>query len=259
MKSLIYLLTILLIMISCSKDEELLKQAKLDKPSAMNVFCQRTPNDTLKKVAYEYTNDKLITETIFYNGDIQDKTTFEYNSDNQLIFETYETYLRKTEKTYIYNELNQLINIKYKFIDYDINGQIVGVSENEAPREYENNQLVKEWEYWGGFNTYEYCNGKLGTMVDYTKNGEKHHITIYKYSGDLLIEEKKETKVGGLIYLKTYTYDSQNRLIQIRDGENVIEENDYINNKLIEKRTFYFGIDPGFDVCYGNYIYRYKY
>jgi hypothetical protein len=74
-----------------------------------------------------------------------------------------------------------------------------------------------------------------------------------------LIEEKEETNVGALIYLKTYTYDSQNRVIQIRDGKNVIEENDYIDNKLIEKRTYYYGIDPGFDVCYGNYIYRYKY
>lgn len=256
-----YLLTILLIIISCSRDEDLLKPAILDKPSAMNVFCQRTPNDPLKKVAYRYTNtnDNLITETFYYNGDTQDKTTFEYNSDNQLIFEICETYLRKTEKTYNYNGLNQLINIKYKFTDYGVNGQIVGVSENDAPREYENNQLVKEWEYWGGFKTYEYSNGKLVTMVDYTKYGVKNHITTYKYSGDLLIEEKEETNAGGLIYLKTYTYDSQNKLIQIRDGINVIEENDYIDNKLMEKRTYYYGIDPGFDVCYGNYIYRYKY
>jgi hypothetical protein len=259
MKNLMFQLTILLILISCSKDEDLLKPAILDKPSAMNVFCQGTPNYSLKKVVYEYTNDNLITETIFYNGEIQDKTSFEYNSDNQLIFETYETYLRKTEKTYIYNELKQLINIKYKFTDYNINGQIVSVSENEAPREYKNNHLVKEWEYWGGFNTFEYSNDKLVTMIEYTNNGEKHHITTYKYSRGLLIEEKKETKVGGLIYLKTYIYDSQNRLIQIRDGENIIEENDYNNNKLIEKKTFYYGIDPGFDVCYGNYIYRYEY
>ncbi len=74
-----------------------------------------------------------------------------------------------------------------------------------------------------------------------------------------MIEEKKETKVGGLIYLKTYEYDSQGRLVKIQDEENTIEENDYVDNELIEKRTYYFGIDPGFDVCYGNYIYRYEY
>ena len=98
MKNLIYLQLILLIMNSCSKDEDLLKPVILDKPSEMVVFCQSTPNDTLKKVSYEYANNNLITETIFYNGEIQDKTTFEYNSDNLLIFETYETYLRKTKR-----------------------------------------------------------------------------------------------------------------------------------------------------------------
>lgn len=259
MKTIIYLMTICLIVVSCSKDEDLLKFSELDEPTAMDVFCQNSSNDTLRRVEYEYNNDNLIMETTFYNEDIRNKTIFEYNSNNQLILETNESDLRKMEKVFIYNELDQLVNIKYKFTDYDNNGQIINVSESDAPKEYESNQLVKEWEYWGGFNTYEYKNGKVETKIDYTKVGEKHHITTYKYSGNLLIEEKKETKVGGLIYLKTYRYDSRNRLTKIQDGENIIEENDYINNKLIEKRTYYFGIDPGFDVCYGNYIYKYEY
>ncbi|WP_439489660.1 hypothetical protein [Algoriphagus sp.] len=259
MKKLIYLLTILLLTIGCYKDEDLLKPAILDDPSAMIVFCQRAPNDTLRKVSYEYSDNNLMAETTFNNGEILDKTTFEYHSDNQLVLETYVTNSQMTKKSFIYNELNQLINIKYRFTDYNTDGQIVSESESEAPREYQNNQLVKEWESWGGFSTYEYKDGKVITKIDYTKNGEEHHFTYYKYSGDLLIEEKKETRVGGLMYLKTYTYDSQNRLIQIRDRENIIEENDYNGKKLIERRTYYFGIDPGFDICYGNYIYRYEY
>lgn len=259
MKTMIYLLSIFLIVLSCSKDDDILEPAELIEPTAMNVFCQNSSDNTLRRVEYEYDNNNLVTETTFYHGIIVNKTTYEYNSDNQLIFEIYETDLRKTEKIFIYNELNQLVNIKYKFTDYDINGEVIDEREKEAPREYENNLLVKEWEYWGGFNTYEYKNGKVQTKIDYTGTGEKHHITTYKYSGNLLIEEKKETKVGGLIYLKTYKYDSQNRLIKIQDGDNIIEENDYIDNKLIEKRTYYFGIDPGFYVCYGNYIYRYEY
>lgn len=259
MKRLIQTILILCFALSCSKDDNLLQPAVLEEPIAMNVFCQNTPNETLRRVEYGYSNDKLIAETTFSNGEIQSKTTFEYNSDNQLELEIHETDWKKTEKTYIYNEFNQLINIKYRFIDYDSNGQVTDESESEAPREYENNQLVKEWAYWGGFNTYEYNDGKVVTKIDYTKNGEKHHVTTYKYSGDLLIEEKKETKTGSLMYLKSYKYDSHNRLTIIQDGENIIEGNDYIDKKLIEKRTYYFGIDPGFDVCYGNYIYRYEY
>lgn len=259
MKNIILLTIFSLTLIACSKEDDILIPAELDNPSTMFVFCQASIDDTLRIVEYEYDNDKLITETSTQNGDVYSETTFEYNSDNQIISEIYLTDWRKTEKIYVYNENNQLINILYKFTNYDTDGQITNESESEAPREYENNQLVKEWESWGGFNTYEYKDGKIVTKIDYTKNGEKHHFTYYKYSGDLLIEEKKETKVGGLMYLKTYTYDSQNRLIQIRDGDNVIEENDFLDKRLIEKRTYYFGIDPGFDVCYGNYIYRYEY
>ena len=151
------------------------------------------------------------------------------------------------------------INILYKFTGYDTDGKITNIIEYEAPREYDNNKLVKEWEHWGGYNTYEYIGDKIIKKTDYTKNGEELHITTYKYSGNLLIEEKRETSVGSLMYLKTYKYDSQNRLVQIKDGKNIIEKNYYFNKKLIEKRTYYFGIDPGYDICYGNYIIRYKY
>lgn len=259
MKRLIQTILILCFALSCSKDDNLLQPAVLEKPIAMNVFCQNTPNETLRRVEYGYSNDKLITETTFSNGEIQSKTTFEYNSDNQLALEINETDWKKTEKTFIYNELKQLINIIYKFTDYDNNGQVIEESENEAPLEYENNQLVKEWAYWGGFNTYEYKDGKVITKIDYTKNGAKHHITRYKYSGELKIEERKETAAASMIYKRTFHYDSKNRLTKIIEDENIIEENDYYENKLTEKRTYYFGIDPGFDVCYGNYIYRYEY
>ena len=259
MKNIILLIIFSLTFIACSKENDILIPAELDNPSVMIVFCQASIDDTLRIVEYEYDNDKLITETSIQNGEIQSETTFKYNSENQIISEVYLTDWKKIEKTYVYDENNQLINILYKFTDYDSDGQITNESESEAPREYENNQLVKEWEYWGGFNTYEYKDGKIVTKIDYTKNGEKHHFTYYKYSGDLLTEEKKETKVGGLMYLKTYIYDSQNRLIQIRDGENIIEENDYNGKKLIKKRECYFGIDPCFASCCGNYIYRYEY
>lgn len=259
MKKILTLTLFFLIVVACSKDDDLLIPAELDNPSVMIAFCQASIDDTLRIVEYEYDNDNLIKETSIQNGEIQSETIFNYNSENQIISEIYLTDWKKTEMTYVYNENDQLINILYKFTDYDTDGQITNESESEAPREYENNQLVKEWEYWGGFNTYEYKDGKVVTKIDYTKNGEKHHFTYYKYSGDLLIEEKKETKVGGLMYLKTYTYDSQNRLIQVRDGENIIEENDYNDKRLIEKREYYFGIDPCFAPCCGNFIYRYEY
>ena len=61
------------------------------------------------------------------------------------------------------------------------------------------------------------------------------------------------------MYIRTFQYDSGNRLITIIEDEHIIEENFYNENKLIEKRTYYFGNDPGSDVCFGNYVYKYEY
>jgi hypothetical protein len=257
MKTTISLVSILLIVLSCSKDEESIQPVELKAATAMNMYCQSAPNNILRRVEYEYANGNLISQTTI--GEFQEKTIFEYNSDNQLILETYESNSQKVEKTFFYNDLNQLVNIKYKFTYYDENGQVTDEDERDAPREYENNKLVKEWYTWGGFSTYEYTNDKVETKIDYTTAGDKHHITSFTYFGNLLIEEKKETVGGSLMYLKTYNYDSKGRLIDIRDGGNIIEDNEYTDDKLIEKRTYYFGIDPGFDICYGNYLYQYEY
>lgn len=258
MKNLFFVLMISLL-ISCNKDKNLPEPKQLDKPSAMNIFCQQSPNNPIRRVEYQYDNTNIIAETLFYNDEIQDKATYTYNSDNLLILEVHDVNTLVVEKTHIYNALKQLVNIKFKTITYGTNGQINDVNEKEAPRKYKNNLLVKEWEYWGGFNTYEYSDGKRITRIEHNISGEQHHITSYKYSGNLLIEEKKVTKAGSLIYLKTYTYDAQGRVIKIKDGENTVEENDYKDNQLIEKRTYYFGIDPGYNACNGNFIHRYEY
>jgi len=215
MKKIIKLLLIF-ILVSCEKDEKTLLMSNLESPRVMCTFCQSSPNDTLRKIMYNYDNENLTKETTFRNGDIESIITYTYKSNKQLITEITETDWLKTEKNFEYNDLNQLVNIAYTFIYYDNSGQVIDEREFNAPREYVNNQLVKEWEYWGGFNTYEYNNGKLATKIDYTANGEKHHITRFKYSNDLLIEEKKETNAGSLMYLKRYKYDSRNRLILIK-------------------------------------------
>jgi hypothetical protein len=121
--------------------------------------------------------------------------------------------------------------------------------------------LVKEVAYWGGFNIYEYDkNGRMISNTDYTKTGEKHHITHYKYSGNLKIEEWKEVSyTGSRIYLRKFRYDSKNRLTEVIENDKLVEENFYDENRLIEKREYYFGIDPGYFACNGNYIYKYEY
>src|SRR5690606_9942594 len=116
------------------------------------------------------------------------ETTYTYDSEGQLMSESYLTSGLKLDKTFVYNALGQLVNVHHNRTDYDLNGQVVSESESEAPREYEQNRLVKEWESWGGFNTYEYENGKMVVKTDCNGLGEKHHITTYAYSGSLLVQ-----------------------------------------------------------------------
>lgn len=104
-----------------------------------------------------------------------------------------------------------MINVKHKTTNYDSIGKVFSSSESEAPREYKNGQLIKEWESWGGYSTFEYKGGKVATKVEYSNLGEWHQRTGYKYSGHLLMEERTENNNGGLIYRKSYQYDAQNR------------------------------------------------
>ena len=259
MKNVFILILILGLLQSCSEEDMPVVTVDSAQPAAMNVYCQKNPDDIFKRIEFDYENGTLIAETTLIKDTVYSKRIFQYGSDRLLTKETYEADGRITEKIFEYNESKQLINIHHKIIDYDPAGNVENVQESDAPLEYENGLLVKKWEFWGGFNTYEYENGKLITKVDYTKNGQRHHITNYKYSGDLKIEEKKETAAGRIMYTHFFQYDTENRLTKIVEGENTIEENFYDGNKLIEKKTYYFGIDPGYDPCYGNYIYKYEY
>lgn len=230
-----------------------------EQPLAINVYCQNSPEHLIRRIEHSYENDR-VTETAFINGDdIYSKKTFEYTSDGRLLMETEEADLRKSVKIYEYNPSNQLINIKHRFIEYDTDGHTTGESERDAPLAYKDDLLVKEWNYWGGFTAYEYENGQLVTMIEHKSNAAKHHITRYKYSGGLKIEERKETADAKLMYIHHFHYDIKNRLIRITERQNILEENTYDGNKLLEKRTYYFGIDPGYYPCYGNYIYTYEY
>ena len=231
----------------------------LDNPKTERRFCINAPDVELSKIEYHYHNGNLLSKTVFSDGNVQTESTYTYNTKNQLIAEDYVTHRMTINSALIYNDLGQHVNTISRTTNFDSDGQQISEVASEAPKEYVNNLLVKEWADWGGFTTYFYENGKKVKQIDHTKAGEEHHITTYKYRGYLLTEEKMETRDGKLMYLKKYRYDSQNRLTKVFDGEHLIEENSYNGNRLIEKRMHYFGIDPGFYACNGNFLYTYTY
>lgn len=258
MKIFLLAVTIIGILQGCSKVDNI-PASELERPITMTVSCSNAPNDIISQTDYEYDSEILKKMTLWNYGEITSITNYEYNSKNLLIKETYDQDLRKTEITYVYNESDQLVNKLYKITDFDANGLVLRTNESEAPLEYENNLLVKDVETWGGWNTYEYNNGKLITKNVFTSSGQLHWTLTFKYSGTLKIEEKNQTSNGSIIYTRTFEYDSEGRLEKIIEDGNVIEQNIYDGNKLLEKRIYYFGIDPGFSACNGNFIYKYQY
>ncbi len=84
MKKILTLTLFFLIVIACSKDDDLLIPAEFDNPSVMIVFCQASVDDTLRIVEYEYNNDNLIKETSIQNGKVQSEISFDYNSGKQI-------------------------------------------------------------------------------------------------------------------------------------------------------------------------------
>ena len=235
----------------------------LAKPAIMKVFCQASPNVCHQEIKYEYINSLLISETVFiHSGELYSQKTLEYHSNGQLKKEIYDMITWEQEKDFIYNEANQLEKIIYTNIYYNSDRQETYPRiQLEETFEYENTLLVKHVETWGGWDTYEYdTKGRMTTQTIYTSTGGKYHIINFKYSGNLKIEEWAEVvETGKIMYRHKFEYNKNSRLTKVLEDGKVIEENSYRGNQLIEKQTYYFGIDPCFSPCCGNYIYKYEY
>ena len=263
MKKLFLFLALAGILASCERNNEFAENnpLPLDKPAIMKIFCQSNPGECYQEVKYEYNNNKLISERVFGFGELYSEKTLEYNPDGQLKKEIYDITSLKQEKEYIYNNINQLEKIVYIRINYNPAGEETSRAQSEETYEYKNDLLVKKVETWGSWNIYEYdANKRMITYTSYTTTGEKYHITHYKYKGNLKVEEWAEvSSTGYIMYLHKFKYDNKNRLVKVLENNKIIEENLYTGNKLIEKRIFYFGIDPCFAACCGNYILKYEY
>ena len=260
----IIIMTVLFVALTnCTKkdDNNPAGNEPLAKPVIMKVFCQSNPDECYQEFEYEYNNNLLISETVFSFGELCNRTTFEYNSNNQLKKEIYDVISWKQEKDFIYNKINQLEKIIYTNIYYDSDRKETHPRrQSEETFEYEDSLLVKHVATWGGWDIYEYdAKGRMTTHTIYNMIGAKYHIIHYKYSGNLKTEEWAEVvETGKIMYRHKFIYDKNNRLTKVLEDGKVIEENLYESNKLIEKRTSYFGIDPCFSPCCGNLLYKYE-
>ena len=225
----------------------------------MTTSCQSVPEEPFIRNEYGYDKSRnLISETIYSFNRI-DKKIYKYDSSNKITGELIIRVNHIVDSEYIYNEDNQLVKIVSENIECDSTGLIISKTESEKIFEYENGLLVRSTDDWGYF-MYEYnTKRQLIKMINYTQYGVEYHITHYNYSDDLKTEEWKETTLGNLLYFHRFYYDSESRLVKVTEDDNIIEESLYENSKLVEKKEYYYGRDPGHSPCGGNFIYRYKY
>jgi YD repeat-containing protein len=233
-----------------------------DSRVTMKVYCQADPDSYYSIVEYGYKDSKPIYEKTYLYDVLNRVKTLAYNSGGQLTKEVTYNDRRTIENDYIYNGDGQQIKINATVIDYyPDRPHIDSQTSSTATFEYEGNLLVKATATWGGYHIYEYDGqDRMITNTAYTKLDQKHSIVRYKYADNLKTEETEEIgSTGEILYLRRFEYDDNGRLLRIIENDQVVEENTYDGNRLTEKWTYYFGIDPGASFCLGNYIYRYEY
>jgi hypothetical protein len=262
---------ILVFLLSCENDEfninppfEISKEFQFQ---TEKTFCQQNPENEISSKSFKYDTNGNIIETIAsYNGVPELKSASTYNNNNQQLTDS-TFYFRA--KHWEYESSRQFVysrNLLAEILEYDSSGK------NTHKTVYNYKGTKPRWEeFYYNFGDqwqFQYAHG-----FEFDKNGnltkkssyqteEKDKIYdqfIYGYKNNRLVEEKRIILTGETSYVNKFSYTPEGFLDEtIKDGK-VVEKNFYGNGKLIEKRTFYFGIDPGFSACYGNFIFRYSY
>ncbi|WP_372949576.1 hypothetical protein [Mariniphaga sp.] len=230
-------------------------------------FCQRNPEKEISSKTFSYDkNGNVIKEVISYIGipEIMNKREFN-ESSQQLTDSTF--YYRSDEwqyqnsTRYIYSR--NLLSEKHR---YNSDGTL----SHKIIYKYIGSKL--RWEEFWYFNTnewkFQYAHGfefdRSGRLVkkeSFQDEAKKnvYDTFVYAYKNGRLYEEKRIIRTGKTSFVKKYFYTAKGFIDEITEDGKVVEKNFYELDRLIEKHTFYYGIDPGFSPCGGNFIYKYEY
>ena len=230
-------------------------------------FCQSDPNSSVWLKLFNRDADGNITgETTLVNDLPEMKITRQFSDNGQQV----------NDSAYYYVSGNWVLQYSHKYV-YERN-RITEIQRFESDGTISHKTIYKyngdkpRWEEFWYFSNEEW-NFQYAHGFEFNSNGqlvkkesfqtvEKDNVYdtfLYEYKNGKLVEEKRVIITGETSYVIKYFYNHDGTPDKtIKDG-NVIEKNFYENGKLSEKHTFYFGIDPGFSQCLGNYIYQYNY
>ncbi len=230
-------------------------------------YCKGNPEYKISSKTFKYDKKGNRIEEIIYSYDKPvSKITSEYYFQN---FKTTDSYYNFTNNAWVLSNKDQYKYSRNRLIE-KINSDVEDNYLYKTVYTYSGNLLKYEeilrrsgndWILNFGY-LYKY-NGS-GQLIeklrffDETRESANDKL-IYTYKNRKLSTEKRILSSGKTGYFREYTYTSEGLLDEIIQDGNIIEKNFYENGKLIEKDTWYFGFDPGFSPCGGNYIHKYEY
>lgn len=199
-----------------------------DKENHLIKYSSFKNNIETNRIVFLYNDLGLLTSKEFYSFD-QTQTLdrirlFKYDEKNQLIYEGYDDERgNNTKNNYLYNKNGQLIestvDCNYTHLSYSYEYD----SQKRISKKYKNNELEI---------SYEYSNNLLIKKIHYNRNNDVEIM---------------------------YEYDDNGLLINKKENGKTIEKNIYYTYRLIERWTYYFGIDPCYSPCCSQYLIKYEY
>jgi hypothetical protein len=230
-------------------------------------FCQREPDNEIWRKTFEYDkNGNLTKEITDREYGPETKITSLYNFNNQPVTDSVFYFTNnewKPDRYFKYKYTRNLLQEKRQF-------NADGTFTLKTVYKCSGTKLVWEEFYYftDGAWRFQYAHkfeynrsSRLIKKVSYQDESKEkvYDQFIYTYKNGKLATEKRILVTGETGYFKEYFYTKEGYLEEIVEDGNTVEKNYYESDKLIEKRTWYFGIDPGFSICSGNLIYKYEY
>lgn len=229
-------------------------------------FCQSNPNTGVWLKLFNRDADGNITkETTLVNSLPEMEITRKYSNGQQVndsaFYYVAGNRALQFSQQYVYQR-NRIAEIQRFEPDGTIRHKTIYKYNGNKPR------WEEFWYFTNGKWNFQYAHGfefnSNGQLVkkESFQTEEKNKVFdtfLYKYKYNQLVEEKRIIITGATDYVIKYNYNRDGTLDEKIQNGNVIERNFYANGKLSEKHTFYFGIDPGFSQCLGNFIFKYDY
>jgi hypothetical protein len=211
----------------CQKDTQKLRSITRFTYDPENRLIQREEESGngkhIRTIQYFYNKDGLIDSSKFVTNFAIKKMVYNYDEKSRLIStECNREKEKKAVTKFYYDDLNQLIKRKYTW--------------NERSNEYE-----FDYDSTGRVKNY-YVDNKLKMN--------------YYYSDNLLIEK---TKFNYRSLVTRYEYNDKGQIQYLLENGKIIEENLYIEEKMVGKWSNYYGIDPCHDMCCSQLYFKYLY